>query len=198
MFRVETAPGFSYPLIIASRMPIRSFGKWFRSMDNPTSVHQKLTQGALAGMIATLPMTIFMRSAWKWLPRREKYPLPPRQITRNVLKPSSNLSEHQKKALTLALHFAFGAATGMAYGALEEKIPGHPAVKGPLAGMAVWTGSYLGWIPALGILPSAVEHPLRRNVLMIVAHLIWGLTLGAFARMLSSGLLLRKTYIDLE
>ena len=153
-----------------------------------------MIQGALAGLVATLPMTIFMRSAWNWLPGREKYPLPPRLITRNVIKPARNLSEPRQKALTLFLHLVFGAAAGLIYGGVEEKIPVHPAVKGPLAGMAVWTGSYLGWIPALGILPSAKEHPWRRNLLMIVAHLVWGMTLGVLTGMPKSG----NTYIDLK
>ena len=158
----------------------------------------KLFHGALAGMAATLPMTMFMRSAWKRLPDQEKYALPPRQITRKVIKPARKLNERQQTALTLFLHFAFGAAAGFIYGAVEEKVPVPHVVKGPLAGMAVWTGSYLGWIPALGILPSAVEHPWRRNLLMIVAHLIWGLTLGALARMFNSGFTSETTYIDLE
>lgn len=162
------------------------------------SPHEKLIQSALAGLAATLPMTIFMRSAWKWLPKGENYPLPPRQITRRVVKPARQLPEPQQKALTLFLHFAFGAAGGLVYGAVEEKIPVPDSVKGPLAGMAVWTGSYLGWIPALGILPSAVEHPWRRNLLMIVAHLIWGVALGAFTRMFNSGVRSENTYIDLE
>jgi uncharacterized membrane protein YagU involved in acid resistance len=167
-------------------------------MENIKSPYLKLSQGALAGLVATLPMTIFMRSAWKRLPEHEKYALPPRQITRKVIKPVRKRSERTQKALTLFLHFMFGAAAGLIYGAVEEKVPVPPAVKGPLAGMVVWTGSYLGWIPALGILPSAVEHPRRRNLLMIVAHLIWGLTLGAFARMFNSGIPSGTTYIDLE
>jgi putative membrane protein len=101
-------------------------------------------------------------------------------------------------AITLFLHFVFGATAGLLYGAMEEKVPVSHAVKGPLAGMVVWTGSYLGWIPALGILPSATEQPRRRNLLMIVAHLIWGLTLGALARLFNAGAGLGKTYIELE
>lgn len=167
-------------------------------MQKRTPPYLKLFRGALAGMAATLPMTMFMRSAWMRLPDQEKYALPPRQITRKVIKPARQLNERQQTALTLFLHIAFGAAAGCIYGAVEEKVPVPHVVKGPLAGMAVWTGSHLGWIPALGILPSASEHPWRWNVLMIVAHLIWGLTLGALARMFNSGFISDRTYIDLE
>ncbi len=156
----------------------------------------KLIQGALAGLIATIPMTLFMRSAWKRLPDDEQYALPPRQITRNVVGPFRfwRMSAKKQTALTLLLHFLFGAVTGSLYGMVEEKIPLQNAIKGMLAGIVIWAGSYLGWIPAFGILPPATEHPWRRNVMMIVAHLIWGSTLGALAGVTSS----RKTYITIQ
>lgn len=160
------------------------------------SPYLKLIQGAGAGLIATIPMTLFMRSAWKHLPVDEQYALPPRQITRNVVRPRRfwRMSAEKQTALTLFLHFLFGAAAGSVYGMVEDKIPLQNSVKGSLAGVVVWAGSYLGWIPALGILPPATEHPWRRNVMMIVAHLIWGSTLGALAGVTSS----RKTNITIQ
>lgn len=165
-------------------------------MSNMNSPYMKLIQGAGAGLVATLPMTLFMRSAWKHLPASEQYPLPPRQITKRVigLRNFWRLSGDEQTGLTLLFHFLFGAAAGSVYGMVEEKIPVNPAIKGPLAGMAVWTGSYLGWVPALGILPPATEHPWRRNLMMIVAHLIWGMTLGALARVMD----MEKTDITLN
>ena len=165
-------------------------------MSDDKSPYLKLIQGAAAGLIATVPMTLFMRSAWKRLPVQEQYALPPREVTRNVLGPRRffRLSAEKQTILTLLLHFLFGAAAGSAYGMMEEKIPLPESVKGPLTGLAVWTGSYLGWIPALGILPPATEHPWRRNAMMIVAHLIWGAVLGGLAGVTSS----RKNYIKIQ
>lgn len=156
----------------------------------------KIVQGAAAGLAATLPMTLFMRSFWKRLPAEEQYALPPRQITRQVVSPRRfrRMSAGNQTALTLLFHFLFGAAAGSIYGLVEEKIPLNRSVKGSLAGMAVWSGSYLGWIPALGILPPATEHPWRRNVMMIAAHLVWGLTLGILAEVTSS----KKHYITIR
>jgi uncharacterized membrane protein YagU involved in acid resistance len=96
--------------------------------------------------------------------------------------------------LTLTLHFLFGAATGSLYGVIEPSVRLNESVKGSLMGLAVWSGSYLGWIPAFHILPPATQHPWRRNVLMIVAHLVWGVALGIFTRIMST----RRSYIDLE
>ena len=42
----------------------------------------------------------------------------------------------------------------------------------------MWAASYLGWIPAAGLLKPATEHPARRNFMMIAAHLVWGAALA--------------------
>jgi hypothetical protein len=54
-------------------------------------------------------------------------------------------------------------------------------------GLAVWAVSYLGWLPAAGILSPATEHPARRNALMIGAHVVWGATTGLAVGRLSDG-----------
>jgi putative membrane protein len=91
-------------------------------------------------------------------------------------------------------HFLFGAAAGSVYGMLEEKVPLGEVLKGSLAGLVVWAVSYLGWIPAFGILPPATEHPWRRNVMMITAHLIWGMVLGVLAGITNS----KRIYIKIQ
>jgi hypothetical protein len=51
--------------------------------------------------------------------------------------------------------------------------------------VAVWAGSYLGWLPAAGILSPATEHPARRNALMIASHVVWGAAAGVIVERLS-------------
>jgi uncharacterized membrane protein YagU involved in acid resistance len=146
-------------------------------------------KGAVAGFIATVPMTIFMLIGWRFLPRREKYPLPPRLITEEIterLGIEDEMSEEQLVAATLASHFGYGALFGAIYSTFDKKLPIHPSFKGALTGLAIWVGSYLGWLPALGILRSAIRHPWQRNLLMIVAHLVWGVTLGEVMHKLNS------------
>jgi len=89
-------------------------------------------------------------------------------------------------AATLLSHFGYGAASGSIYALLDSKIPLDSRVKGGLAGLGVWVGSYLGWLPAMEILRPATGHPWRRNLLMIFAHLIWGVTLGEAVRRLTT------------
>ena len=134
--------------------------------------------GSMAGLAATAPMTVVMKSLHSQLPARERYPLPPKQITRELAEEAGvgDLTRGGPEwgAATYASHFGYGAVGGAAYGAMAPHLPGHPVLKGVGFGLAVWTVSYLGWLPAAGILPSATREPARRDALMIAAHVVWG------------------------
>ncbi|RIK81051.1 MAG: DUF1440 domain-containing protein [Planctomycetota bacterium] len=140
--------------------------------------------GAAAGLLATIPMTALMEATWEQLPPKEQYPLPPRQITGEVGRAVGvwqHLPEPAKEATTLLSHFSYGAAAGGLY---EELVPrqARNAWTGAAYGLGIWTASYLGLMPALGILRPATRHPPRRNALMIAAHLVWGGVLGSLTR----------------
>ncbi|WP_176478487.1 MULTISPECIES: hypothetical protein [unclassified Mesorhizobium] len=130
----------------------------------------KALLGAAAGVVATMAMTATMRRLHAMLPEDERYPLPPREIVDRSVPVAD---ERKGRSRTLLAHFGFGGLTGALF-TLLPIIRG----RGVAYGIAVWTLSYLGWIPAAGILAPAHRHPLRRNVLMIAAHVIWGLTLS--------------------
>ncbi|HEX8720699.1 MAG TPA: DUF6789 family protein [Pyrinomonadaceae bacterium] len=138
--------------------------------------------GALAGLAATAPMTLAMKLMHEQLPREERYPLPPRQVTEGVAEKAGveqHLDEETREAATWVSHFAYGTACGALYGALSgERADGRAALAGVGFGLAVWAGSYLGWLPAAGIISPATEHPARRNALMMAAHVVWGATTG--------------------
>lgn len=148
------------------------------------TIARRLLRGTIAGIKATVPMTAVMKLAFNMLPRKEKYPLPPREITMQVAEAGNvrrQLTEQQKSMLTLASHFAYGASVGTVYSLLL----GHrrsTRITGAAYGALVWLGSYMGWLPALGLLSPATKHPFRRNLLMIAAHLVWGASLGSSVR----------------
>ncbi len=152
---------------------------------------KRILLGAAAGLAATAPMTLAMKLMHEQLPREEQYPLPPRQVTEGMAEAAGvneHLAEEERKAATWVSHFAYGAACGALYGALSGgRAAGHPAVAGVCFGVAVWAGSYLGWLPAAGILSPATEHPARRNALMVAAHVVWGATTGVVLERLSEG-----------
>jgi uncharacterized membrane protein YagU involved in acid resistance len=126
--------------------------------------------GILAGVAATMAMTATMRRLHTILPDDERYPLPPREIVDNSV---AATDEHGARSKTLLAHFGFGALTGALFALLPTTRGG-----GLAYGLGVWALSYFGWIPAARILTPAHRHPFRRNLLMIGAHIVWGLTLS--------------------
>ncbi|MGZ3677132.1 MAG: hypothetical protein ACXWQR_01005, partial [Ktedonobacterales bacterium] len=86
----------------------------------------EIVAGACAGLIATVPMTAVMEAVFRRLPREQRYPLPPAEITDRVIERSTmgrQLEPPQHLALTLAAHFAYGAAAGAVGGPLTRRIP---------------------------------------------------------------------------
>jgi uncharacterized membrane protein YagU involved in acid resistance len=149
----------------------------------------RFVAGTLAGLAATVPMTLAMKLMHEQLPAEEQYPLPPRLITEEMTElagVNEELDEPEMKGLTTLSHFAYGAACGAVYGPLTSRLPGAGVIGGVAFGLAVWTGSYLGWLPAAGILTPATEHPARRNALMIAAHVVWGAAAGMLVEQLTA------------
>jgi hypothetical protein len=127
----------------------------------------RLIIGGIAGFVATMAMTSAMRRLHRRLPAKERDPLPPREITdRAVARPPGSAPD-----LTLAAHFAYGAGCGALLAAANPRMG---RVAGSLAGGGIWLASYMGWIPAFGLLKPATAHPLRRNLVMLGAHFAWG------------------------
>lgn len=141
----------------------------------------QLLKGALAGLIATVPMTIAMKLMHQELPPKEKYPLPPRAVAMEIADRAGvkkYLDEDERYGLTVISHFGYGATVGALYAPLAPLIPLPASAGGASYGLLVWAGSYLGWLPAMDILRPATEHPARRNALMISAHFLWGVCTG--------------------
>ena len=147
-----------------------------------------MLKGALAGFLATAPMTLAMDAMHRQLPAHERYPLPPSDITAELTEEAGvrqHLDPPEHIALTMLAHFGYGAAAGALYGPISRHTGLSPVASGVVFGLGVWTVSYLGLLPALGILRSATEHPARRNELMIASHVVWGAATGLLTSSLS-------------
>jgi uncharacterized membrane protein YagU involved in acid resistance len=141
----------------------------------------RLAKGALAGLVATVPMTVAMIGMQRLLPKHLRYPLPPEQVTLRVMVDKgaiSHLDDPERTIATGILHFGIGAVGGASYSVAARLIPVHSVLRGIGFGLLVWVTGYMGWLPALGILQPATKHPAQRNALMIVAHLVWGSVTG--------------------
>ncbi len=136
--------------------------------------------GSLAGTAATAPMTAFMAAAFPAMPWRDRYPLPPREITMNVARAvgiDRELNEDERLLATMLSHFGYGAACGCLYTAVTPLRARHWQT-GMLFGLGVWAGSYLLMLPAARLHPPAENDPASRTSLMIAAHLVYGGMLG--------------------
>jgi uncharacterized membrane protein YagU involved in acid resistance len=132
----------------------------------------RLLIGAIAGFAGTLAMTSAMQRLHRRLPRKERYPLTPREIVDSTAEAAgTELPEETAKDVSTAAHFAYGAACGALLAAMN---PDTSKRSGAAAGVAIWVASYMGWIPALNVLEPATKHPPRRNLLMIGVHIAWG------------------------
>lgn len=148
-----------------------------------------LSTGAIAGLIATMPMTLFMLLMHRLLPRWQKYALPPERITHELSERTGTdkyLNKPRLLVATLASHFGYGAFMGTLYGTLSKriKLPLPAAVKGSIFGVIIWTGSYLGWLPAMDMKAAATKEPPQRDALMVAAHVVWGATTGIITSLL--------------
>jgi hypothetical protein len=137
------------------------------SVDVDLRLASRLIIGGNAGYVDTIAMTSAMRRQHGRLPAKERYPLTPREITDRTVAPPPRVAPD----VTLAAHFAYGAGCGALLAAVNPR-PGR--FGGALAGGGIWLASYMGWIPAFGVLKPATRHPLRRNLVMLGAHFAWG------------------------
>ena len=138
--------------------------------------------GIWSGLLATGPMTLAMFALHNKLPNVEKSPLPPATLTSqftSLFGLDQKLSQNPRENLTMLSHFGYGAACGLLYAFGFKKLHPHSALlKGTLFGLGVWASSYMGWIPAFGLRANAYQMPAKRNGLMILAHIIWGASIG--------------------
>lgn len=146
-------------------------------------------KGATAGLVGTGPMTVFMLLTQRFLPKGQRYTLPPEMITQQLAK-RAHVRQHMNKRVilgaTMVSHFAYGATMGMIYSPLEKLVPLPAVLKGVIFGLFIWAASYLGLLPLLGISAAGEKEPMKRNLMMVAAHILWGATLGVVAKVLIS------------
>jgi len=144
---------------------------------------KRLVRGAVGGFVGSLAMSGVMLAAQRLgLVGR----LPPRKVTEGLLRRHAGLrpSRPAVKLATALSHLAFGTLAGALFGALFRRRA--PAVRsaflGTGFGSVVWGASYLGWAPALGLMPPPGRDRPGRQATLIVAHWVYGVTLALIAQ----------------
>jgi uncharacterized membrane protein YagU involved in acid resistance len=128
-------------------------------------------------------MTLAMFAMQRSLPRRQQRRLEPGRITDDMLRRvglRENLRKNERDCAATIAHFGYGAAVGAAY-PLVSRLPLPSGTRGPAYGLLVCAASYAGWLPAIETLPPPQRRPAGRNVLLIAAHLVWGMATEALS-----------------
>jgi hypothetical protein len=148
------------------------------------TITQNLRAGALGAalaVVATTAMSAVMLVAQRAGLMGE---LPPHRIANKTLDrmpTDADPGPRSREALGWVAHYGFGALAGAVYGVLRAHVrtPGPGTLHGAGYALGVWAISYLGWVPALRLLPHATHDRPGRQPSMIVAHLVFGGLLGS-------------------
>ncbi len=137
-----------------------------------------LGEGAIGGGIGTAVMSGVMLAARRAGLMSQQ---PPEAITEAALD-ATGIHERDEKTqdmLASVLHFGFGISVGGIFGMMHRSVRVHPVLGGIAFATLVWATSYQGWVPALGIMPPASSDEPGRPITMLLAHWVYGATLGA-------------------
>lgn len=132
-------------------------------------------RGAVVGLAATAAMSAFLVGAQRAGLLGKQ---PPRIIVESL---APELPEEESRPTSVAAHFGYGVAGGVAYRVLTRFLPGG-TLSGAVFGLGIWAASYEGWLPALGILPPAHRDRPGRRWTMLAAHIVYGTVLGKLTR----------------
>jgi len=148
------------------------------AIDREEQTMRRVIGGALAGLLATAPMTAVIyagrRAGLLWNP-------PPRQITGRVLQRIRGRGRMPRPAFQaswLAAHFGYGSAAGVVYSLVRRLLPGRPVLAGLTFGEGVWAASYLGLMPEMRLYPCPQQDTGSRTAVMIAAHAVYGVALA--------------------
>lgn len=154
-------------------------------MSNQPDWLEGIAVGAVAGLVGTVAIQALMGASQKWLPST----MPPiRQdpgefmVDRVEDALPDAVSEPIPSVLETAAARALGLGYGMAFGALYAVLRprGWPRLgDGAVLGLAAWAAGYLGWLPALGLMPPVWKQRPAQVLVPIADHVVYGLATAA-------------------
>lgn len=160
-------------------------------MEFDRKMRRDVLRGALAGFTATGAMTGF---AVNWLSLRHPdfprhhHPLSIVQWANARLGNEDPLPESSARPLARALHYGFGALSGIAFSIWVRKLP-IPLpwpVRGAMFAWFLWVIAFCGYIPGLGIYKPAWRFELPERETTFLSHTVYGMTLAALLEALES------------
>ena len=146
------------------------------------SVTARLVVGGIAGTAATLVLQLLRSFTAAKLPK-SKPPIRPepgefmvqaveRRLPRKLAERVPKAAE-QAAAKSLAL--GYGATFGALY-AVARPRPANLIAEGAALGILAWAAGYLGWLPALRLMPPVTKQRPQEVAAPVVQHLVFGLS----------------------
>ena len=105
----------------------------------------------------------------------------PERITEGLLhRAGVRLDRDTEDQVTAMSHVGFGAGAGALYGVLAPRDTDLPRALALGLGYAtaLYAVSYAGWVPALGLLAPPDRDQPARQVVMLVAHWLYGVSIA--------------------
>jgi hypothetical protein len=142
---------------------------------------KRIMLGAAGGLVGTLAIQALLTARQKWLPHTAP---PLRQ------EPGAFMVKTVEEALPDAMRQRIpqvvetGAARmlavgyGLTFGSLYTLLRpqgGSPLVDGPILGVANWATGYLGWLPALRLMPPVWQQKAPQALAPIAEHTLYGI-----------------------
>ena len=133
-----------------------------------------LAKGLLAGLIAGIAATAAKSLAEKFYPPRiHGEPEPPDVLAERVA--GHSLHGETRTAASEVIHWGFGAAAGVAYGALAEYYPAATSREGASFGLVLMTLTHETALPAMELSAPVDEQSPREQTSEAATHLVYGL-----------------------
>jgi hypothetical protein len=139
---------------------------------------QRVALGAVAGAAATILLQGVMKASAKAIPEG-KPPMrkdPGEFMVEMTLPPGSPDALQQAAAKSLQL--GYGMTSGALYAAIRPRAAS-ALLEGALLGIGVWAAGYLGWLPALELMPPVTKQKPKQVAAPIVHHVIFGIAAAA-------------------
>ena len=152
-----------------------------------TDLTRRLMLGATAGVAGTMVLQGVRGASQKYLPgTMEPTWVEPSEFM--VDRAESALPDKAQEKVPGAVETAAGAGLGLGYGGTAGALyaafrdPGaNPLIDGAVLGLATWAAGYLGWMPALDLMPAVTEQGTAEAVGPAVRHALYGVAVvGAY------------------
>lgn len=154
-------------------------------MHDRPALLRRTAVGAAGGLVGTFALQALMAASKRWLPAAT----PP--IRRN---PGEFMVEQAEEALPdpvrrqvpgsveAAAAQSLGVGYGLTFGAIYAALRsggGSAVADGAVLGLACWAVGYLGWLPALGLMPPVREQTAPQVLGPVVEHVAYGIAVVA-------------------